>query len=224
MDPSVFVEAHVAWKLRLRKYLDGLPVDFDVQRAKDANSCALGHWLAENPGHDELRRLHVAFHERAGEVVEQVKSGGAAAARQLLNSEAFAASTSAVVKALMALSAPAPSQKQQQLPVDFNAVIVAHMEWRNRLKRWLSSGAADFDPSLVGRSDACTLGKWLASQHGNAKLEQVIAAHDRFHRAASDVVKAQKTDPRQALALLEGVAFKAASSEVVNALSKWKAA
>ncbi|MBL8933009.1 MAG: CZB domain-containing protein [Archangium sp.] len=222
MNTSAFVEAHVAWKLRLRKYLDGLPIDFDVQRAKDANTCELGAWLAQNPGHDELRRLHVAFHERAGAVVDRAKSAGPAAAKQLLNSEEFAAATSAVVKALMGFGEP--SVAKQQPILDFNAVVVAHMEWRNRLKRWLSSGAADFDPALVGRSDACALGKWIASQPKNPKLAHVIAAHDQFHRVANDVVTAQQTDPQQALALLEGAGFKTASSEVVNALTRWKAA
>lgn len=223
MKISDFIEAHVAWKLKLRKYLDGLPVDFDVEKVRDATACALGHWLQETPGHEELKKLHAAFHQMASKVVDTSRRSGTAAARQLLASEEYAQATSAVVKALMGQSTAPPVAKApvQPLALDFNAVVVAHMEWRTRLRKWLAGAAPDFDPAAVGRNDTCSLGKWLAAQPKTPALSQVVAAHDAFHKAASEVVKAQREDPKKAEVLLEAVVYREASSEVVNALSAW---
>lgn len=172
MKTSDFIEAHVAWKLKLRKYLDGLPVDFDVEKVRDATACQLGRWLQETPGQDELKKLHAAFHAMAAKVVDTSRRSGTAAARQLLASEEYAQATSAVVKALMGqpVASSQATPAAQSLPLDFNAVVVAH---------------------------------------------------DAFHKAASDVVKAQREDPKKAEALLDSVVYREASSEVVNALSAW---
>ncbi len=96
--------AHGAWKLTLAKAVETgeLP-----KRAKDIacdDQCAFGEWLhglktddaAEHPKYKTVVDAHANFHRIAGGVAEKIEAGDRAAAKTLLDSEDYQASTVAL--------------------------------------------------------------------------------------------------------------------------------
>ena len=89
----VAVEAHVKWKIRLKKHLDGTSeehLDPDVICRDD--QCALGKWIYSDgqnfkkiPGFDLLRDTHADFHKCAAEIVRTKDSGEHNEAENILN-------------------------------------------------------------------------------------------------------------------------------------------
>jgi hypothetical protein len=217
------IEAHVHWKLKLRKFLEGLPCDFDPKAVADDGACALGRWLKANPGHKELEAAHRDFHRRAGEVVTVAKAQGNAAAKVLLNGPEFAQATSSVVGLITQLRTGAgPVKAKASAPgdLDWNGVVVAYIQWRMRLRDWVNTGQGDFEPQKVGRSDGCVLGGWIKTHPStSAPMKELVSAHDAFHQTAAQVVELQKKGKAEALSFLESPSFTAASARVVNAIT-----
>lgn len=72
--------AHGAWKLRLREAISKGLSERPIEDAKRDDCCAFGKWLhstkldADLRGsttHQTIMRLHKAFHQSAGEVLEE---------------------------------------------------------------------------------------------------------------------------------------------------------
>ncbi len=111
--------------------------------------------------------------------------------------------------------------------MDFDGAIQAHEAWKGRLLAFVSGGGEALDPGVVGRDDACALGKWIHSEGarygGRFSFAQVRTHHAQFHRAAAEVVKAvQLGDGQRALALLNGATYQKASADTVAAIRALK--
>lgn len=87
------LDAHMAWRKRLKDALDGLGSEtYEVASVAQDNLCVLGKWLygpgkahyAHLPEYEVLRRTHADFHLCAGEVLIEHQGGNVDAAANLL--------------------------------------------------------------------------------------------------------------------------------------------
>jgi len=90
------INAHVYWKMRLEKYVDGTSEEkLDPKLICRDDQCVLGKWIhgpALKHFHDDdgfitLRDDHAQFHLVASNVVTKVQANDTAAARDLLEGE-----------------------------------------------------------------------------------------------------------------------------------------
>jgi len=96
IDLSKAVEAHIHWKLRLQKYLDGNSSEtLDPMVICRDDQCELGKWIHgpamkhfyEMDEFHELRADHAQFHYVAANVVKGVQEDDRPAAEALLKGE-----------------------------------------------------------------------------------------------------------------------------------------
>jgi Chemoreceptor zinc-binding domain len=107
--------------------------------------------------------------------------------------------------------------------------IVAHGQWKMRLKRAIDTGSSEFVPATVSRDDQCELGKWLhtgatAQEKSSPYYGQTVQAHKQFHTVAGGVLAnalAGKKDEAVA-SMAPGGDFARASVAVTQALQAWK--
>lgn len=90
------INAHVLWKIRLEKYIDGTSEEkLDPKAIRLDNQCKLGKWIygpaVEHFQGDEsldyLRTEHANFHKFAGSIVENVQAKNIEAARNLMEGD-----------------------------------------------------------------------------------------------------------------------------------------
>jgi hypothetical protein len=76
--------AHRAWVGGFKSACKGISTEtFDLARARDFSSCALGRWLSSEAAqlqlgvtpHEEICSLHRSFHETAGTIAERLNRG-----------------------------------------------------------------------------------------------------------------------------------------------------
>ncbi|MBD3669504.1 MAG: CZB domain-containing protein [Gammaproteobacteria bacterium] len=82
LDLSSYKAGHLAWKPRLRDFMEG---KYDVQEDQllDVHNCALGVWLANEgqqrcahyQGIDELNQVHADMHDQIAQVVSARHAG-----------------------------------------------------------------------------------------------------------------------------------------------------
>jgi len=109
---------------------------------------------------------------------------------------------------------------------DLNSAICSHLEWRDKLEElFAGNDAGRIEPEFVGRSDMCTLGRWIAGE-GESKLGDVESfrrlkiAHREFHAAVGEAVRvARQGEPTRARTMLNEQAYLEASWRVVDAIS-----
>lgn len=103
------ITVHMAWRRRLRQFVDGQSgEELASATVRRDDCCDLGRWMigegqlyARAPAFIAARRAHAEFHAHAGEVVAAVERGDGAAARALLgDSSAFRRASQEVVAAL----------------------------------------------------------------------------------------------------------------------------
>lgn len=102
---------HLAWKQRLREYVEGGGAErLEPAVVGNHRCCELGHWIAEEyearkdlPEFNAMCEQHAAFHRCAGQVVEHMQAGDVSAARDLLLTE-YAVLSARVVKAITKLN------------------------------------------------------------------------------------------------------------------------
>jgi len=96
IDLAEAVEAHISWKLRLQRYLDGSSSEtLDPMVICRDDQCKLGKWIHgpaiqhfhEHPAFHELRADHAQFHYVAANVVTHVQAKNRAAADDIFNNE-----------------------------------------------------------------------------------------------------------------------------------------
>ena len=86
MSENVFysaVEAHIKWKIRLQKHLDGTSEEkLNPDVICLDNQCTLGQWIYGDgqeyknmEAYEELRSTHADFHKCASEVVRKTDEG-----------------------------------------------------------------------------------------------------------------------------------------------------
>jgi hypothetical protein len=100
------IDAHVHWKIRLDRYLNGTSEEkLDPKIICRDDQCKLGKWLHgpalkyfhdDDVGFKTLRDDHAQFHVIAGNVVTNVQANNVAAAEMLMNGEYLHASRKVV--------------------------------------------------------------------------------------------------------------------------------
>jgi Chemoreceptor zinc-binding domain len=112
LDVMDAINAHVHWKMRLEKYINGTSEEkLDPKVICLDNQCKLGKWIygtADEHFHDdeslaELRTEHAKFHVFAGRIVENVQENNTAAAQELMEGD-YKYTSRKVVFALTELS------------------------------------------------------------------------------------------------------------------------
>ena len=98
MSENVFyhaVEAHIKWKIRLQKHLDGTSTEkLNPDVICLDNQCVLGQWIYGDgqsyktmEGFEELRTIHADFHKCASEVVRKSDTGEKATAEKIFKND-----------------------------------------------------------------------------------------------------------------------------------------
>ncbi|WP_455204564.1 CZB domain-containing protein [Kaarinaea lacus] len=98
MSENVFytaVEAHIKWKIRLQRHLDGTSKEhLDPNVICLDDQCVLGKWIygdgkkfQEMPAFEELRCTHADFHKCASEVVRKTDEGNKEQAESLFRND-----------------------------------------------------------------------------------------------------------------------------------------
>ena len=112
LDVMAAINAHVQWKMRLEKYLEGTSEEkLDSKVVCLDNQCKLGKWIygsATEHFHDDesldsLREEHARFHTYAARIVDMVHANDNAAAKDLLEGD-YKYTSRKVVFALSELS------------------------------------------------------------------------------------------------------------------------
>lgn len=101
------IGAHGKWKVKLRQNIDGTLM-LDPSEVGMDNQCDFGKWLyslsgaqTSDPHYTEVRALHKAFHQAAGEVVSNVLKGDKTTALASIGLQGEYASASAKLTAKM---------------------------------------------------------------------------------------------------------------------------
>lgn len=108
--------------------------------------------------------------------------------------------------------------------MNFDEAVLAHSNWKTKLARYLRRPDGSLDPDEIQRDNQCALGKWIhgeaTSWAGQPDFEALRAAHARFHRAASDIVRRANGGARVEAALTLGgqSEYAQASTAVVQAI------
>ncbi|MEZ4456134.1 MAG: CZB domain-containing protein [Gemmatimonadales bacterium] len=108
--------------------------------------------------------------------------------------------------------------------MDFNAAILAHMKWKDRIRDSVNGGQA-IDTAVVAKDDQCDLGRWLVSANaadkGLPEYSDLKQKHAHFHRTAADTINQLRAKPAEAGSLLGNTSpYGEASSACVLAISK----
>lgn len=89
------INAHVMWKLRLQRYLDGTSDEnLDPDHICKDNLCVLGKWIYGNQDRyikstafEEVRGKHAEFHKTAAEIVRLINENHKKEASELLGGD-----------------------------------------------------------------------------------------------------------------------------------------
>jgi hypothetical protein len=90
------INAHVLWKIRLEKYMDGTSEEkLDAKVICQDNQCKLGKWIygqaidyfEGDESLEYLREEHAKFHKFAGRIVENVQAQNMDAAKDLMEGD-----------------------------------------------------------------------------------------------------------------------------------------
>jgi hypothetical protein len=75
----------------------------------------------------------------------------------------------------------------------FEDAVKAHVDWKSKLKAYLSAPNKSLNPTEVEKDNTCELGKWLRGEGAKYSSKKVykdlLAEHAKFHKAAADVVR-----------------------------------
>ncbi|WP_082053861.1 chemotaxis protein CheW [Methyloterricola oryzae] len=105
--------------------------------------------------------------------------------------------------------------------------VQAHTRWKTRLRAALDGAGEKLDPAVVGRDNACDLGKWIHGEGGDqysdmSAFGELKTAHAKFHRCAAEVVRRNEVGDKKAAEKLLGPdgEFAAASSVTIRAIKR----
>lgn len=104
------ISAHIKWKVRLGKFIDGTSREtLKSETVCKDNLCDLGKWiygegaaLNANPHYADLVAKHANFHRCAGDVIKRVEDNDKAGAKSLLSGH-FVVASKETVAAIMEL-------------------------------------------------------------------------------------------------------------------------
>jgi hypothetical protein len=111
------------------------------------------------------------------------------------------------------------------------AAVLAHGEWKSRLRQAIATGHSDFRVEVVQQDNACAFGKWLYDEGhrsfpSSSDYEDVRRLHAEFHKEGSRVlalaVSGKAEDASKAMGM--GLPFSRISAQLVTALTRARAA
>ena len=108
--------------------------------------------------------------------------------------------------------------------MDFDAAIIAHKRWKDRLKK-SALGGEPLDVATLGRDDACDLGRYIqaapAAEQALPEFKALREKHSQFHKVAAGTVRTiAGKGPDDVETLLGGVSlFGQASAACVSAIA-----
>jgi hypothetical protein len=105
------LNVHLAWKQRLREYLEGRSGEqLDPAVVGREDCCELGRWIASQqdtkqhlPEFMNMREQHAAFHRCAGAIVQRVHAGDGEGAEHVFLTE-YAQLSARVIKSITKLN------------------------------------------------------------------------------------------------------------------------
>ena len=105
------INAHVTWKIRLRKHIDGVSEEvLDPEVVGCDDKCALGQWIYstlhehdKKPLFHQVRVQHAHFHRCAAEIIVATDEGKKETAERLLRDD-YGQLSHMIVKSLTKLS------------------------------------------------------------------------------------------------------------------------
>jgi hypothetical protein len=118
----------------------------------------------------------------------------------------------------------------EQHAFEVSGAISAHGDWKRRLRDAIARGWYDLGSDETSRDDLCEFGRWLhslpAETRADARFEEVVELHARFHHAAAVVVQYLEVgrieDAREAME--SGSEFAESSEALLYLLETWRAA
>lgn len=79
-------------------------------------------------------------------------------------------------------------------PFDFDAAVKAHIDWKMKLSKYLTTPDHSLDPKKVCLDNACALGKWIygdgTTYSRHIEYENLRKTHATFHQTASEIITA----------------------------------
>jgi hypothetical protein len=110
--------------------------------------------------------------------------------------------------------------------LDVFAAIQAHVQWKQRLLKYINGESEEkLDPEVVGSDCRCALGEWIHSEgeekYGeHAKFQSLKAIHSDFHTHAAEVVFAvDRGESEHALKLLQNGDYPKISNRIKSMLA-----
>ncbi|OQW90328.1 MAG: hypothetical protein BWK79_20255 [Beggiatoa sp. IS2] len=107
----------------------------------------------------------------------------------------------------------------------FNEAILAHSNWKKRLKKAIETGNMELTLNEAGDSNNCSFGQWLHSKGARAlpNRSELLELHRTFHEEAANilqlaVVQNLKTEAMERIAI--GSRFGQLTAELVNRLAE----
>ena len=108
--------------------------------------------------------------------------------------------------------------------MNFDEAITAHSAWKLKLASYLKKPDGTLKAAEVQQDNKCALGQWIhgeGAKHSHlAEYGTLKSEHERFHKAAAEVIK--KADSGQSVtedvALGSKSDFASASTQVVSAI------
>lgn len=77
--------------------------------------------------------------------------------------------------------------------MDFDAALLAHADWKRKLKAYLKTPDRSLQPAEVALDNKCKLGEWIAGEGreyaASPLFKTLTAEHARFHKAAAELVR-----------------------------------
>ncbi|MGK5083556.1 CZB domain-containing protein [Bdellovibrionota bacterium FG-1] len=81
--------------------------------------------------------------------------------------------------------------------MDFDGAISAHIDWKMKLRAYISKPDKSLNPATVGKDDQCALGKWIHSEGAKfaaiPEFAELKTVHAKFHKCAGEVITVADT-------------------------------
>ena len=107
--------------------------------------------------------------------------------------------------------------------------LAAHRKWKDRLKQAMSTGASEFQPSVVKKDDQCDFGKWLHHEvpveiRQTETYQTVLQLHANFHLLAAQALEMalQGRKSEAGKAIDPGSEWAKTSSALTSELLSWQ--
>ena len=112
---------------------------------------------------------------------------------------------------------------------EIGKAIMAHGQWKQKLRSAIDSGASDSSPEKVCKDNNCSFGKWLhgridPSEKASPHYAKAVKLHAEFHVAAAEVLKlalsGRVVEANQGVALTSK--FAKVSGELTREMKAWQ--